>query len=274
MPAFNKIFVVIDPTTDNQTALSNAARIASHDNNIALHVYEGIYSDEKNMDPVALERVELERHRAWVESLVAPIRESGNPVEVEIEWTSQWRDAIAPAAENSQADLIVKAASVHSGAGRRLLKTSDWTLLRQAHCPVYLIKKDTVSPGARILVALDIARQDEVHTELNDRVIEYGSLLAELIPDSDLHAVNAYSDAENFIYQPDLAAKIGVERTSAHAVEGDPENVIPEVAEEIQAEIVVIGTAARAGIKAAVIGNTAEKILDALHTNIFTVKQS
>ena len=29
MPALNKIFVVIDPTTDNQVALSNAAWLAS-----------------------------------------------------------------------------------------------------------------------------------------------------------------------------------------------------------------------------------------------------
>ena len=50
------------------------------------------------------------------------------------------RDAIAPAAERAGADLVVKAASSHSGTGRRLLKTSDWTLLRNSHCPVYLVK--------------------------------------------------------------------------------------------------------------------------------------
>ncbi len=226
------------------------------------------------MDPVALERVEVARHHAWLETLVAKVSEAGNAVEIEIEWTSQWRDAIAPAAERSAADLIVKAASVHSGAGRRLLKTADWTLLRHAHCPVYLVKQDTIKPGAKVLVALDIARQDDLHTELNNRVIEYGNMLVDLIPEAELHAVNSYSGSESFVYQSDLADKVGVERTSAHTVDGTPEKVIPQVAEKIEAQIVVIGTAARDGIKAAVIGNTAEKILDALHTNILTVSHS
>jgi nucleotide-binding universal stress UspA family protein len=34
---------------------------------------------------------------------------------------------------------------------------------------------------------------------------------------------------------------------------------------------VVIGTAARDGFKAAVVGNTAERVLDALQSNILTV---
>jgi len=272
MPALNKIFVVIDPTTDNQVALSNAAWLASQNDSVALHVYEAVYSGDSSKDPVALERVELARHTAWVESLVSPIREAGTQVDIQVEWNADWRDALAPAAINAGADLILKAASVHSGAGRRLLKTSDWMLLREAHCPVYLIKKDAIEAGAKVLVAMDITRQDELHASLNDKVLDYGRLLVNAIPEASLHAVNAYGGSDSFVYQGDVAEKAGVERINAHAVEGAPEKVIPEVAEQTEASIVVLGTAARDGIKAAVIGNTAEKVLDALHTNILTVR--
>ncbi|MBT8148198.1 MAG: universal stress protein, partial [Gammaproteobacteria bacterium] len=238
----------------------------------ALHVYEAVYSGESAKDPVALQRVELARHTAWVESMVGPIREAGTQVDVQVEWSADWRDSLAPAAKNADADLILKAASVHSGAGRRLLKTSDWMLLRQAHCPVYLIKKDAIDAGAKVLVAMDIARQDDMHASLNDKVLDYGKLLVGAIPEASLHAVNAYGGSDSFVYQTDVAEKAGVERVNAHAVEGAPEKVIPEVAEQTGASIVVIGTAARDGIKAAVIGNTAEKVLDALHTNILTVR--
>ncbi len=67
--------------------------------------------------------------------MVEDIRARGTDVDIEVEWTSQWRDALAPAADRCGADLIVKAAGSHWAAGRRLLKTSDWTLLRNAHCP-------------------------------------------------------------------------------------------------------------------------------------------
>jgi universal stress protein E len=271
MPTINKIFVVIDPTTDNQAALDNAAWLASHNKGVSLHVYEAVSGGGTFADEDAMHRVELARHQIWVESLVAPIRAAGNAVTVSIEWTDEWRDAIAPAAEKTGADLIVKAASSRSVAGRRLLKTSDWTLLRAAHCPVYLIKKDNIEENAKVLAALDLGRDDEVHTALNELVLEYSRNLVESAAGASLHAVNAYASSESFVSPPDLAEKVGIYRTEAHTAEGAPESVIPDVAETIDADIVVIGTAARVGVKGAVVGNTAEKILDALHTNILTV---
>lgn len=271
MSEIQKIFVVIDPTTDKQTALTRAARVAGQNSAVTLHVYEAIYGTHDNADNEALQRAELSRHRAWVESLVEPIRAVGNEVTVEVEWANNWRDAIAPAAERAAANLVIKAASSHSGTGRRLLKTSDWTLLRNSHCPVYLVKNDSIEATAKILVAVDMQRNDDLHSQLNEKVLAYGRALVEGIPDSSLHAVTAYPNPDNFVYPGDLATKVGIENSQAHAIEGGPESVIPEVAQEIGASIVVIGTAAREGIKAAVLGNTAEKILDAVDSDILTI---
>ena len=271
MPTIRKIFVVIDPTTDKQAALTSAGKIASGDSKIELHVYEAVYSSNANVDADALKRVEMARHRAWVEALILPIRANGNAVTVELEWTDKWRDAIAPAATRANADLIIKMASSHNSAERRLLKTSDWEVLRNTHCPVYLIKRDGIESGAVVLAALDIKRDSELHNKLNASVLDFSKALVAGIPGSKLHAVNAYASSENFVYQEDLAQIAGIDRTHAHAIEGAPEKVIPQVAEEIDASIVVIGTASRQGLKAVIIGNTAEKILDALHTNILTV---
>jgi universal stress protein E len=280
MPKLSKLFVVIDPTTDHQTALLNAEWIASQSSDISVHIYAAIHSLNDINDIVytldratiaALERVETKRHRQWIESMSTSIRGGGNDVEIEVEWTGNWRDAIVPAAERCGADLIIKTATAHSGTERRLLKTSDWTLLRNAHCPVYLIKKDSLQVGAKVLVALDIKREDELHNQLNEQVVEFGKTLVETVSGSSLHAVNAYASSDSFVYPGDVAKKIGIEPSEAHTIEGPPEEVIPEVVAEIDAGILVIGTAARDGIKAAVIGNTVEKILDAVDSNIMTV---
>ncbi len=271
MSSFSQIFVVIDPTTDRQSALANAERIATGAPGTSLHVYEAIYSTRDNADPEALQRVETARHRAWIDTLVKPIRDQGIGVEVEIEWTQNWRDAIAPAAARAECGLIIKAASVHSGAERRFLKTADWTLLRNASCPVYLIKKDQVEEAVTVLVALDIQVSDDLHNTLNARVLEYGSSLAGEAEGSAIHVVNAYAGANKFVYPDDLAQTTGIDLKNAHSVEGSADTVIPEVAAEINADILVIGTAKRDGIKAAVVGNTAERILDAVSTNILTV---
>ncbi|GJM13239.1 MAG: hypothetical protein DHS20C12_16420 [Pseudohongiella sp.] len=266
-----KIFAVIDPTTDKQNALIRAGRVASQNPAVALHVYEAIFSTTDNADGDALKRAELSRHHAWVESLVEPMRAAGNDVTVEIEWTSKWREAIAPAAERAGADLVIKAASSHSGTGRRLLKTSDWTLLRNTNCPVYLVKNDSLESEAKILVAVDMKRDDDLHNKLNEKVLAYGRALVEGIADSSLYAVTAYPNSDNFVYPGDLATKVGIDNTAAYAVEGAPESVIPEIAQQIGASIVIVGTAAREGLKAAVIGNTVEKILDGVDSDILAV---
>ena len=271
MPTLNKIFAVIDPTTDKQSALTSAMRIVAENKAIVLHAYAAIQSSGTNTDPAALQRVETARHLAWIESLVAPVRAAGNEVKVEVEWTTDWRSAIVRAANSANADLVIKAAGSHSGAGRRVLQTSDWALLRQAHCPVYLIKKGTIESGANVLVAIDIARKDDLHSKLNERVLEFGRALVDSIPNSNLYAVNAYESSEKFVSPSDLAHKAGIIRTHAHTVDGTPEKVIAAIAELVKADIVVIGTAARDGLKAAVIGNTAEKILDAIASNLLTV---
>lgn len=273
MPTISKIFSVIDPSTDNQIALVRAGKIAGRNESISVHVYEALYSNVENSDKDALRQVETSRHQAWLDSLVAPLRESGIEVEVEveIEWTSNWRDAIAPAALRAGADLIIKAATAHSGAERRLLKTSDWSLLRSAPCPVYQIKKDDISQNIKVLMAIDVSRTDALHSKLNDLVMDYGKSLLVGAEGASLFVVNAYPNSEKFIYKEDLAERTEVDPANAFTVEGLPEKVIPEVAEQVQADIVIVGTAAREGLKAAVIGNTAEKLLDAISTNILTV---
>lgn len=274
MATLSKIFAVIDPTTDNQIALTRAGKIAGRNENVSIHVYEAIYGSGDGSDPDALRRVETARHQSWLETYVAPLRKAGLDVVVEIEWIADWKNAIAPAAERAGASIIIKAAKSKTGAQRRLLKTSDWTLLRNAPCPVYQIKKDNISTNIKVLLAVDISREDELHVQLNNLVIDYGKTLLVGAEGASIYAVNAYPSADNFIYKDDLAAKIGLDPSTVFNVEGPPEKVIPEVAEQVEADIVIVGTAARDGIKAAVIGNTAEKILDAIKTNILTVNIS
>jgi universal stress protein E len=271
MAEIKKVFTVIDPTTDQQTALERAIRMAERNDALGLHLYCAVFNSATSGDLEALKRVEITRHRAWIEDMVEDIRARGTDVDIEVEWTSQWRDALAPAADRCGADLIVKAAGSHWAAGRRLLKTSDWTLLRNAHCPVYMTKGKLLDAGATILVALDIKREDDLHSTLNERVIGFGQSLGQNVTDASLHAVNAYSSSERYVYPEDLAAKLEVPVSQAHTIEGQPAKVIAEVARRIDADLVVIGNASRQGARAAVVGNTAEKVLDSVDANVLVV---
>lgn len=55
-------------------------------------------------------------------------------------------------------------------------------------------------------------------------------------------------------------------------VKGNPDSVIPHIAETEQVDLLVLGTICRTGIPGFFIGNTAEKILDEVDCSVLTVK--
>ena len=53
---------------------------------------------------------------------------------------------------------------------------------------------------------------------------------------------------------------------------GLPEDIIPKHAQQLDAELVVLGTVGRQGISAALIGNTAEHVIDKLNCDVLAIK--
>ena len=54
--------------------------------------------------------------------------------------------------------------------------------------------------------------------------------------------------------------------------EGPVEKVITSESARLKAQLVVMGTVGRAGVKARIVGNTAEKVLSRLRTDVLAIK--
>ena len=63
-----------------------------------------------------------------------------------------------------------------------------------------------------------------------------------------------------------------ISKEHCHVHIGLPEDVIPQYAEQLDAELVVLGTVGRQGISAALIGNTAEHVIDKLNCDVLAIK--
>jgi universal stress protein E len=63
----------------------------------------------------------------------------------------------------------------------------------------------------------------------------------------------------------ELADVCGVAESFVHLGQGKPADVIRQVADEIEADLILIGTVGRSGLKGTVVGNTSERLLD--HTD-------
>ena len=69
-----------------------------------------------------------------------------------------------------------------------------------------------------------------------------------------------------------FATQHDIQNSNCLVEQGLPETAIPKIAEQLDAELVVIGTVGRVGISAALIGNTAEHVIDALNCDVLAVK--
>lgn len=173
-------------------------------------------------------------------------------------------------------------------------------LLRKCPCPVWVIRPDAASErraGLSVVAAVDPAPED---VELNLLILQLASSMVERAGGT-LHVVNAWEmigstsrpgrhQAGRFDVTYDelmiqarshradaldrLLQRLGpydIERTT-HLVHGRPESAIPEVLDEVTADVLVMGTVARTGIRGLVIGNTAERVLTSAECSLMAVK--
>ena len=268
----NTIFVILDPTTMVQPSLVLAESIAADFNAqrptaATLHVYCCI--NEKSIRGDAAEQVReetLELTRDWVERLVKPTRALGLEVETEVEIDANWRKAIAAAVSRQHCALAIKSMSQHSRLMRAFHDSSDWKILRDSNCPVYLIKSSPKRHVRKVVAAIKHRTEKQVYTEANDLILATARGIAGGLG-AELHVVTAYKDVLHYPDRQKFADRCGVPRDRVRAEMGAPQEAIAAAANEIGADLVVMARVGKPGSKRDV-GHTAMKIIDALDTDL------
>lgn len=264
-----KVFVVLDPTRMIQPALEKGEWIAER-NRAELHLYCCCYDTHLAFDQEA-KQATVDRTRAWLDRIAASSRAQGLTVTVDVAWSPEWRDAIAAAASASGADIVVKTANRHTPLARHLMKTADWTLLRSLHCPTLFVSPAAPASNRVVLAAVKVKPSEEVYLTLNEHVVGMGHRIADVLG-GELHAVTAYKGEGMYFDRQKFADSCGLPRSRVHAAEGAPYKAIAEVAEQIGAGVLIIGCAnGRPGERPTIIGDTAERLIDAVHSDIVVV---
>ena len=168
---------------------------------------------------------------------------------------------------------------------------TDWQLIRQCPTPVYIASLDKWRKSKNILVALDLQTRNPEKMALNDTLLEQGKRLAELsgktlyacyappvskllkdfgMQYTDEVEEQAIRDTKDVISSLAERFDIPVENFTVKA--GEPDKAIPSIAANVKAGVVVIGTIGRSGLSGKVIGNTAEKIMGLLKTDVLAIK--
>jgi universal stress protein E len=262
-----KFLVVVDPSHEQHIALDRMVEIVrqQEDRDIEVHLYIGFESDDKS-DPDLPEEVVCGRE--WRRELLRPLIELGVDFTAELFWTRHWRNSIVGAASRYDCDQIMLSKS--SAENKRGMTDSKWELLRQADCDVVIVGSDSSGGLKSILACVDTQSNDSDDEAINQKVLGRGRYLADFFG-AELHVVNAYTDSENFPDRGLIQRMSEVPMENIHRDMGKPEDVINDVAQKINADIVILGTKSRHSIRAKLRGNTSEKVMDKMNIDVLAL---
>ncbi len=297
MISCERILAVVEPDRDTQPALSRAKEIASKTGasiTAILVVYDFSYDmttmlsqQERDAmrDAVTKDRAE------WLQEALSKLQFSD--VDIVVEWNSRAYEAIIHHVIDDKTDLLIKATKSHNDLASVIFTPTDWHLLRKCPSPVLLVKEHDWPVDGNIIAAVNVGSEDEEHSLLNDKITQlakdYATLLSGHVnlvnsyPSTPLNIAievpefdpETYNNAVKDHHREEMAThaqRFNIEPDRCYVKEGLPEKVVPAVAKEIDAELVIIGTVGRVGISAALIGNTAEHVIDELNCDVLAVK--
>lgn len=292
-----RILAVVDAERDNQPALSRAYELASKTGatvSAMMVVYDLSYDMTTMLSPDERESMRdavTKEHAKW---LSAQLKEQGfSETDIVVEWNNRAYESIIYYALNNQIDLVVKATKKHDDLASVIFTPTDWHLMRKCPRPLLLVKEHDWPEGGEIIAAVNVGSEDDEHAALNDKLTiianDYASLLKGNVnlvnsyPTTPLNIAievpefdpDTYHDAVKNHHMKEMrshALKYGIPENKCVVKEGLPEKVIPQVAKTLDAELVVIGTVGRVGISAALIGNTAEHVIDELNCDVLAIK--
>lgn len=272
MQAIKRILVVIDPTQTEQLALNRARLIAGV---IHSHLHLLICEDREDYLPT-------------LDQYCAELQADGIEASRSQVWLGNITDTLLQVLSSQGCELVIKQHLPDSPLKKALLTPDDWKLLRYCPAPVLLVKTAGSWIGGKVLAAVDVGNHDDQHHVLHDTIVSHAADIVDMTH-GELHLVSAHPapmlSAADPIYQvrenianryrdetQRYALAHGIEPERLHIDEGPADTLIPSVARRIGASVTVIGTVARKGIAGALIGNTAEVILDQLDSDILVLK--
>lgn len=227
---------------------------------------------------------------------LAAFREEGRSLAVRILPGSP-EVAVAREVVEREVDLVTKLSRAGTEGGGRLAGF-DRKLVRTCPCPVWIERRGAFGGIRRILAPVDVDPTDHGRRQLARGVLDVALSLASLLEaEVDvLHAWSPYGEVElrgGFIQMDSQKVDTYVRKirdreagrlkelledldagptVRSHLVKGLPQDVIPRLARETGADLIVMGTVARTGVKGFLIGNTAESVLQRVDRGLLFVK--
>jgi universal stress protein E len=272
MHTIRNTLVVVDSQQSNDLTLNRAKMIAS--------------ATQSHLHLLACDKGQ--QHGSYLNDMQGILVEEGYSVSTQQAWHGSSHKTIIAAQQAEGCGLVIKQHLPDTPLMKALLTPEDWKLLRYCPSPVLIVKSVKPWVGGTILAAIDAGSSDMEHRVLHSGIVSHGYDIATLAGGT-LHMLSAHPypmlSATDSVFQlkesiqalyrelcKTFQAEFDVSDDRLHIEEGPADVLIPHIAHKLEAVLTVIGSVARTGLSGALIGNTAEMILDTLDSDVLVLK--
>ncbi|WP_373331761.1 universal stress protein [Thiopseudomonas alkaliphila] len=272
MRSVRSILVVLNPAYEEPPALIRAKHIAQ--------------VTQSDLYLLACDK-DGTQHQS-VQQLITKLRDEGFSVKGEASWHNSFHETVIQAQQAFNCGLVIKEHHAENLLKKVLLTPEDWKLLRFCPAPVLIVKTTHDWSNGNVLAAVDLGNTEPEHRELQNSIVSTGLELTQ-VTKGKLHLFTAHPSPMLSAADPtfqlrdtienrykglcdSLVSLFDLDPALVSLKEGPADLLIPRTADEVGAVLTVMGTVARTGLSGALIGNTAEVVLDSIQTDVLVLK--
>ncbi len=304
MTKLDTLLAILELDCNPDTLITRTAWIAqSFGFNVHLVLFEpqsgallGRFAASDEADRI---RQEMQDTQAMVvEEYANKMRKDGIEVSTSVLQLRPLGDSILPIISSVDPVLVVKATQFHSTAERGKLVDTDWQLMRMCSRPLWFAIAEKMPPEPVIVAAVDPSNAHDKPATLDHEIVRTANAVADAV-DGEVHLLHVYErlvgigtaatrefksgilpineidsriKKEHRTALDALAAACDIDTEHAHQLPGRSQDIIPTFARSRNAGLLVMGALARWGIKKAIIGSTAERVIDHMACDVLIVQ--
>lgn len=240
-------------------------------------------------------KLQVTKSRSSLQKIVATLKKNGVRANFKVVTGKEFIEIIRMVLRNKH-DLVLKKAGIDDGFLKRAFGNEDMQLMRNCPCPVLLIKPKVRKDHPLILAAVDPDPVNSTRDAINKLILDYTLSIEQSFEKCEIHFIHAWDINEGVLSryggQAEKKAMSYRERQhrrelvdgfldkykwdnnkpKIHILKGSPKKLIPKLANDLDAGLVIMGTVCRTGIPGLIIGNTAETVMNKLNCSILAIK--
>ncbi|PCH63959.1 MAG: hypothetical protein COC19_00435 [SAR86 cluster bacterium] len=300
MQNIHNILVVIDPELERDFVLDRALFIASQTQaNVHLFINSTNTLNQRAFSYKAIGSQFFEKQRELVTQQyknilrAAELEFSNLKINTNILFSEEHNlaEAIIKQARDCNCDLVLKSTHHKSKSHQRWVSNTDWRLIRKCSSPLLLVKAQQWYEGGSIVAAVDPMHIKADQSRLDHALIAGAENLAASLQQT-AHVFHCYypyvsslfpsaEEVDEYLTEvrvqhtqklDQLLASHNIDIDSVKLTQGELLPALTNYLSQIDANILIIGALSRNVIERAIIGNTAEKILDDCPCDVLILK--